>query len=256
MRLLWVIPLGLLVGLALGSLGGGGSILTVPALVYLLGLTPKAATTGSLIIVGLTSLVGAIPHYRRGNVRLTRGIIFGVLGAAGSYAGSRLAAGVSSALLLSTFSILMFVVAGLMLRRLRGASVDAGSEQERSNPVILVLTATGVGMLTGFFGVGGGFAVVPALVLALGLSMPAAVGTSLIVIAINSATALASRMGSGITVEWSVVLPFAVFAAAGSILGSKVAQRFSHRALTIAFIVMLGCVATYMAIANIPALFH
>lgn len=254
MRLLWLVPLGLAVGLALGSLGGGGSILTVPALVYLLGQSPKAATTGSLIIVGLTSMVGVIPHRRRGNVRLARGLVFGVVGAAGSYAGSRLAAGVSSTLLLSLFSVLMLVVAAVMLRRLRHGATASASGTEHSHPAILVLTATGVGLLTGFFGVGGGFAVVPALVLALGLSMPVAVGTSLVVISVNSATALASRLGSGITVDWAVVLPFSVFAAAGSIAGSYVAHRLSHRTLTIAFAVMLILLAGYMGAVNIPAL--
>jgi len=255
MTLLWVVPLGLLVGIALGSLGGGGSILTVPALVYLLGLSPKEATTGSLIIVGLTSLIGAIPHYRRGNVRLARGVAFGVLGAAGSYVGARAAAGVPSSVLLSAFSGLMLVVAYLMWRRLQRPRAASGTDVEHApHPLLVVAAATGVGLLTGFFGVGGGFAVVPALVLALGLPMPAAIGTSLIVIAINSATALASRLGSGVALDWVVILGFSAFAIAGSLLGARVHQRLSHRALTQAFIVMLLAVALYMAASNVPAL--
>ncbi len=255
-QLLWVIPLGLVVGLALGSLGGGGSILTVPALVYLLGQTPKAATTGSLIIVGVTSLVGLLPHYRKGNVRVGQGVTFGVLGAVGAYLGSRAAAGVPSAWLLSAFSVLMFVVAFLMGRRLRRSVDGAASGDAHVHPVTLVLAATAVGLLTGFFGVGGGFAVVPALVLALGLSMPMAVGTSLLVIALNSATALASRLGNGVVLDWTVVGGFAAFAALGSLLGSRVSARLSHRHLTMAFIALLVLVGAYMAVANLPLVFH
>lgn len=289
MELLWVVPLGLLVGLALGSLGGGGSILTVPALVYLLGQTPRAATTGSLIIVGLTALIGAIPHYRKGNVQVARGLVFGVLGVVGSIIGARLAAGVEPTVLLSAFSLLMFVVAFLMWRRTRrtpasGPASPAATDEVPSSPATLagteeaasgrapagsagkrrlspqawrvVLAATGVGLLTGFFGVGGGFAVVPALVLVLGLPMPRAVGTSLLVISINSATALAARLGSGVTFDWPVILGFSVFAVVGSLLGARVTQRVSPRNLTLAFVVMLVLVAGYMAAMNVPGLFR
>lgn len=257
-QLIWVVPLGLIVGLALGSLGGGGSILTVPALVYLLGQTPAAATTGSLIIVGITSLVGAIPHHRRSNVDVRRGLVFGVLGVVGSFVGSRLAAGVPPHVLLSAFAVLMLVVAGLMYRRVRraaGQGAAPAASDGRVHPVKLVLAATGVGLLTGFFGVGGGFAVVPALVLVLGLAMPAAVGTSLLVIAINSATALASRVGGGIDLDWVTIGGFALFAVVGSLAGSKIAARLSQRTLTLAFIVMLVGVAIYMGVVNIPQLF-
>lgn len=251
MQLAWVVPLGLLVGLALGSLGGGGSILTVPALVYLLGQAPAAATTGSLIIVGLTSLIGMIPHLRRGNVRVAQGLVFGALGVVGSYVGSRLAAGMPSAWLLSAFSLLMLTVAFLMWRRLRPRS-SRGAPTAAVHPVQLVAAATAVGLLTGFFGVGGGFAVVPALVLALGLSMPVAVGTSLLVISLNSATALASRIENGLTVDWVTIGAFAAFAAAGSLVGARVAARLPHRTLSLAFITMLVGVGLYMAATNIP----
>ncbi|NLT29859.1 MAG: sulfite exporter TauE/SafE family protein [Propionibacterium sp.] len=257
MALLWVVPLGLIVGLALGSLGGGGSILTVPALVYLLGQSPQAATTGSLIIVGLTSLAGTLPHRRKGNVRVTQGLIFGALGIVGSFVGARLAAGVAPEVLMSAFAGLMFVVGALMIRKVRRAGRGGGSGGSETGvrPVRLVLAATGVGLLTGFFGVGGGFAVVPALVLVLGLSMPVAVGTSLLVIAINSATALVFRLGSGVEIDWLVVGAFSVFAVIGSLLGARVTQRISATTLTKAFIVMLLAVAVYMAVMNVPTLF-
>lgn len=254
-QLLWVIPLGLVIGLAVGSLGAGGSILTVPALVYLLGQSPQAATTGSLIIVGLSSLVGALPHHRAGNVRWAKGAVFGLIGIGGSLLGSYLAAGIPPHVLLSAFSGLMFVVAVLMWRRQRRArAATVGDETSRWGPV--VLTATGVGFLTGFFGVGGGFAVVPALVLALGLPMRAAVGTSLFVIALNTVTALAARAGGGLAVDWPLIGSFAVVATVGSLLGQKVTTRVSPKALAYAFVGLTAAVGAYMAVMNVPLLFR
>ena len=206
---------GLLIGVLLGALGGGGSILTVPVLVYLLHQEPHAATAGSLLIVGITAAAGMIAHRRAGRVRLAPGIAFGVLGVAGSYAGTRLSSSVPPGLLLSLFAGLMLAAAAAMLRR-RGTagrrepaagsppvSVQASGRQPAWRPggstvlrrvLKIIAAATGVGLLTGFFGVGGGFVIVPALVLVLGFDMPAAVGTSLLVIAINSAAALAARL--------------------------------------------------------------
>lgn len=254
-QLLWVIPLGLLVGLALGTLGGGGSILTVPALVYLLDQSPMVATTASLMIVGVSSLVGLIPHHRKGNVRFGRGAVFGVLGVLGSFLGARAAVGITSEVLLSAFAALMLFVAALMWRRQRGGRKSGAADEGPIRPVRLVLAATGVGLLTGFFGVGGGFAVVPALVLVLGLSMPAAVGTSLLVIAINSATALVFRLGNGVELDWAVIGGFTAFAVVGSLLGSRISSRVSPKALSQAFIVMMVLVAVYMAAMNVPELF-
>jgi len=147
------IPAGLLIGLSLGALGGGGSILTVPVLVYLLHQPPYAATAGSLLIVGITATAGMAAHRQAGRVRLAP-------------------AGHPS----------------------RTAAVRRGLK--------VVAVATGVGLLTGFFGVGGGFVIVPALVLALGFEMPVAVGTSLLVIAINSAAALTARIGTHVHFAW------------------------------------------------------
>jgi uncharacterized membrane protein YfcA len=262
-----VLPVGLLIGLSLGALGGGGSILTVPALVYLVGQDPLQATTSSLLIVGTTSLIALISHARRGNVHFGQGVAFGVLGAAGSFAGSLASARVAPAVLLASFAALMLVVAALMVRR---SMRRDGSGQDASAPprplVTLrpfrcdvprvsqvVLAATVVGLLTGFFGVGGGFALVPALVLALSYSMPVAVGTSLLVIALNSATALATRL-AGIQVDWPVVAVFTGAAIVGSLLGGRVAGRTRPQALTRAFAVLLVVVALYTGIRSLAAL--
>ena len=266
------VPVGLLIGLSLGALGGGGSILTVPALVYLLGQDARAATTGSLLVVGVTALAGVLAHHRHGRVRLGQGLAFGVLGIAGSWAGSRLSASVPSAVLLAAFSVLMLVVAAVMVvRRRRSRSGLHAGEEDASDglPVLtfsprfacdcpravkVVVTATLVGLLTGFFGVGGGFAVVPALVLALGFTMPVAVGTSLLVIVVNSATALAARLGHGVHLDWPLLAAFTAAAIVGSLLGGRVATRVSPQRLATAFTVLLVLVALYTAARSVPQL--
>lgn len=263
------IPIGLLIGLTLGALGAGGSILTVPALVYLLGQDTDAATTGSLLIVGVTALAGMAAHHRTGHVRVVQGLVFGMLGIAGSYAGSRLSAQVAPAVLLTAFSVLMLVVAVVMLAL--GRRHDGGKQVRQVNdgPIIrlrpnfacacpralkVVIAASAVGLLTGFFGVGGGFAVVPALVLMLGFTMPVAVGTSLLVIAINSTSALVSRLGHGVQLDWPLVGAFTLAAIVGGLVGGRLATRVRPERLSLAFAVLLIAVALYTASRSIPQL--
>ncbi len=268
------IPLGLLIGLSLGALGGGGSILTVPALVYALGQEPRTATTSSLLIVGATALIALVPHARAGRVRFGQGLLFGALGTAGSLAGSALSTHVSPPVLLTAFAALMVLVATLMLRRTGRSAGASGDGSAVGDPTLepmlslrplrcacprvakVVVTATVVGLLTGFFGVGGGFALVPALVLALGFPMATAVGTSLLVIAINSATALSARIGTaGGELDWRLIGVFTAAAVVGSLVGGRVASRANPRQLTRAFAVLLLAVAVYTAVRSIPALF-
>lgn len=260
MNLLWALPLGLGVGLTLGALGGGGAILTVPALVYLLGQEPLAATTGSLVIVGASALFGLIPHQRAGNVRARQGLTFGLAGIVGSFGGSALSRQVDPTVLLVAFAALMLVVALLMAHRLwRGRGATGTRDTPSSSPArrlaLLLATATGVGLLTGFFGVGGGFAVVPALTLVLGFPIRAAVGTSLLVIAVNSATALASRLVLGLEgLDWPLVGTFALGAVIGSLLGGRVSAKADPRHLTVAFIALLVAIAAFMLTQNLPEL--
>ncbi|MCK6210761.1 sulfite exporter TauE/SafE family protein [Georgenia sp. EYE_87] len=267
------VPLGVVVGITVGALGGGGSILTVPALVYALGQDPRTATTASLVIVGVTTLIGMVPHARAGRVRLGQGVVFGLLGVGGAYLGSLLSASVDPDVLLVAFAGLMFVVAGVMTRRRRSAARAraAGREQPeaRTSPMLtlrpfrcdcraagtLLLTATGVGLLTGFFGVGGGFAVVPALVVVLRLPMPVAVGTSLVVITINSASSLVSRLGQDVTLDWALVGVFTAAAVVGSLVGARITSRVSPARLNLAFTILLVAVAVYTAASSIPQLF-
>jgi uncharacterized membrane protein YfcA len=274
--LIVAIPVGLLIGLSLGALGGGGSILTVPALVYLLGMDPRAATTGSLIIVGVTAIFGMLAHRRDGHVRVLQGIVFGALEAVGAVAGTRLSLAVPPDVLLAGFAVLMLAVAALMLTRRRVPAGAGGPGQGHGErvpldvPIItfspsfacacpraakVLIAAVAVGLMTGFFGVGGGFLVVPALVLALDFPMPVAVGTSLLVIAINSATSLVARAGTGIDIDWTIIGVFTAAAVIGSLLGARIATRARPETLRIAFSVLIIAVGLYTAARSIPALF-
>lgn len=273
------IAAGLLIGLSLGALGGGGSILAVPALVYLLGQSPHQATTASLLVVGAAAVVGAITHARAGRVRLREGTVFGALGIAGSYAGSRLSATVPASLLLAGFGVLMLAVATAMAARRRsqpGAAKDSGQASDireqredgaarrargavRSrggrHPLLVAAAATAIGLITGFFGVGGGFVVVPALVLVLGFDMPAAAGTSLVVIAIDSAAALAARVAhGGLALDWRLTGAFAAAAVAGTLAGGRLAGRASPQRLSAAFTVLIVAVAGYTLARSMASL--
>ncbi|GAA1391019.1 sulfite exporter TauE/SafE family protein [Luteococcus peritonei] len=245
----WALPLGLVIGAVMGSLGGGGAILTIPLLVYVLHQEPHAATLGSLVIVAISSVVGLLPHARR--VQWRDGAVFGGMGIVGSMLGTAAAVRIPAELLMSLFAVLLLVVAGLMLRR-RGA---AAATPVRRGFWPLLATATGVGMLTGFFGVGGGFAVVPALTLVLGFTMHQAIATSLLVICINCLTALASRVGSGIGLDWGVVLPFAVGASLGSLVGGRLTRGIDPRTLQLAFACLLVGLSLWIGGQNIPQLF-
>jgi hypothetical protein len=264
------LPIGLIIGLTLGALGGGGSILTVPALVYLLGQDTQAATSGSLIIVGISALAGMTAHHREGRVRVAQGVVFGVLGIGGAYLGSLLSASVAPAVLMSAFSLLMLAVAAMMFARARrSGGLPATGPGVVDGPILMfrpsfacacpralkvLITASAVGLITGFFGVGGGFVVVPALVLALGFTMPVAVGTSLLVIAINSASALVARAGHGVQLDWPLIGVFTLAAILGSLAGGRLATRVRPERLTAAFTVLLVAVALYTAARSFPQL--
>lgn len=267
--------LGLLVGVIVGALGGGGSILTVPLLVFALGLSAQEATGASLVIVGITAVVASGSHARSGHTRWRTGLLLAVAGTPASILGTRLNLLVDQNILLLVFAAVMFIAATGMLLRAghqhdehpsagnpSGATArpagGAGHAATITRPVqatsatgwrvALQLIAAGslIGFLTGFLGVGGGFVIVPVLVIALGWSMPAAVGTSLLVIALNSAVALAARAGQD-DFAWDVIAPFTLTAIIGSLLGKKVADRVNATTLTRAFAALLVLVAVYVA---------
>ena len=248
---------GLLIGISLGALGGGGSILTVPALVYLLGQSAHRAVTASLLVVGIAAVTGAIAHARSGRVELRAGAIFGGLGIAGSYAGSLASAAVPADVLLAGFGVLMLAVAAVMIIRRGDQGPARGGVPARGarHTILVAAAATGVGLVTGFFGVGGGFVVVPVLVLVLGFDMPTAAGTSLVVIAVNSAAALAARAGhGGLALNWPLLGAFTAAAMIGALAGSGLAGRADPRRLSAAFTVLIVIVAGYTLTRSLPGL--
>jgi uncharacterized membrane protein YfcA len=229
-------PLGLLIGLSLGALGSGGSILAVPALVYVAGQTPQEATAASLLLVGSAAAVGLRAHARGRRVRFATGAAFGLSGIGGSIVGTALNRRIDGDVLLLAFSGLILVAAWRMLtacpsctrsgeaRELATAPAPTSQPWTPRRAVIVFAVGTGVGFLTGLFGVGGGFVVVPALTLVMGFAMPEAIGTSLVVVAINSAIALLARLGSA-RIDWPLAAAFTATAVAGVHLGGRLADR-------------------------------
>jgi uncharacterized protein len=268
MRALLTSPLGFLIGLSLGALGGGGSILAVPVLVYAAGQGPKAATTTSLLLVGIAAAVGMIGHLRAGRVSVGTGTAFGLTGIGGSLLGSALNHRANPNVLLLAFAGLVVVAAWRMLTgcptctRVGELNAIANAQPGKSARRFSIATATtilaagsAVGLLTGLFGVGGGFVIVPALTLGLKLPMPKAIGTSLLVIAINTAVALATRFATT-TIDWKVTIPFVIAAIGGVLTGARVASRLDPKRSLSAFAALLVAVAVYTAIRAGIALNH
>lgn len=276
MSILAGVVAGALIGLSLGALGGGGSILAVPVLVYLLDQSAAQATSGSLVVVGVTSLAGAVTAHRAGNVLVGRGLVFGLVAIGGATVGAKASTHVPDAVLLAAFAALMLLVGGLMaVRQLghgRGARGGAGSHGARpglDDPILtfregfmcdcpravkVLVNATAVGLLTGFLGVGGGFLVVPALTLALAMPLGYAAGTSLVVITLTSAAALAVRAGIGVTPDWTPVLVLTAAAVVGGIAGVKLVDRVDTHKVALAFTVLVLGVGAYTAAQALPAL--
>jgi uncharacterized membrane protein YfcA len=229
--------LGLLIGLSLGLLGGGGAILTVPALVYLVGQTPQAAVTASLVIVGTNSAMGAFFHRAQGTVNWRVALIFGGAGMITAYLVAGLSKGIPPQILMVMFASLMLTVGFYMLFS-RPPQREAAP---RSLPVILAAGGV-VGVVAGFLGVGGGFLIVPALVLLVGLPMQQAVGTSLVVIAMNSLAGFMGHVGS-VELDLLVVSIFAAAGLVGTLIGAQLAHRIKPsllRRLFALFVVALG----------------
>lgn len=241
-----VVAASLLIGVSLGVLGGGGSILTVPILVYLAGQGTKEAIAASLFVVGVTSLAALVPHARARRVRWRTGLLFGVFSMAGAYGGGRLAEYVPGPVLLVGFAVMMLATAVAMLRRRRGGGHrDRGAARpERAGQAVAGIAVKGlaVGAVTGLVGSGGGFLVVPALAILGGLPMGLAVGTSLLVIAMNSFAGLAGHL-TGVSVDWGLALVVTAAAVIGSTVGARLAGRIPQDTLRTAFgwfVVVMG----------------
>lgn len=249
--------LALCIGLSLGLLGGGGSILTVPILLYVFGLSTRVAIATSLLVVGATSVAAMLSHARAGRVRWRVGVAFGASSMVGAYLSGRLSHLVPAAVLLLLFCAMMLVTAVAMLR---GRSRVSLSTQEPSSPssrslrsLDVVFQGLAVGAMTGLVGAGGGFVVVPALVLLGGLSMATAVGTSLLVIAMNS---FAGFMGvaSTVAIPWPTALCVAMASVIGSFIGTRLVDKISPEKLRRTFAYFVLAMAVFIVARELPCL--
>ncbi|MGC9503434.1 sulfite exporter TauE/SafE family protein [Baaleninema sp.] len=248
--LTWAIGhlLAVAIGLSLGLLGGGGSILAVPILVYVMSLPTKTAIATSLFVVGLVSLIGLIPHWQQQQVNLKVAFTFAPFAMMGAYGGAQMAAlpFVTDTVQLVSFGTMMLLVSLLTIRkshRTRSQRADL----DDSNPfkmAILPIIGAFVGVLTGFVGVGGGFAIVPALVLLAGVPMKEAIGTSLLLIAINSASGFFGYANQ-VSLDWQLTISFAVAATVGTLLGGYLAQAIDAKHLQKSFGYFVFAVAVF-----------
>lgn len=244
---LWMgIALLALMGVSLGLLGGGGSILAVPILVYVLGVEPHAAIAVSLLLVGSTALLAALLHLWEGRVDVRAGALFALLAAPVSLLGASVMKSFQGRTLLFLFALLMV---GLSIPMWRGRSEPDGERRPR-RWMLLVASAAAVGFLTGFLGIGGGFLIVPALVLVLGMPMKRAVGTSLLVIALNCAVALFGHRAS-FQLENRFLVP-AMAALVGTLVGVQIARRVEPRHLRQGFALFILALGLWMAWRNLP----
>ena len=232
--------LALVIGLSLGLLGGGGSILTVPVLHYVLHYEVRLAVPMSLVVVGLTSGFGALQHRKAGAVNLPAAAAFGPPAILGALLGAEIGLRTSGELQLAVFAVVMIAAAVSMWagRAMLSRAPDRTSPPKRRARPVIMLVGAAVGALTGFVGVGGGFLYVPALVLLGGLSMKEAVGTSLVLILISCIAGFLRYEGS-LSLDWSAIALFTAIAFVGVAAGTRLAHHLSQEALRRGFAILL-----------------
>lgn len=240
--LLQGIFLGIAIGVVLGVVGAGGAILAVPGLIAVMGLSATAATTSSLVIVGASAFAGVLPRLKKSQVDLKLGVLFSLLGVAGTFVGTRLVAEVSEQFTINVFAALMLVAAFFMWR----GQINDGVAQRRAAWWLVVLVASAVGLVTGFLGIGGGFLIVPALVLILRVPAKVAVGTSLVAISVNATVALALRYEYWPLIPIGPVAAFALAGVVASLLVAPFATRLPARVIQRLFAGVVVAVAIYM----------
>jgi uncharacterized membrane protein YfcA len=247
---LLALPFGLAIGLSLGALGGGGAVLALPVLVYVMGQDVHAATTGSLAVVAAAALAGGAAQASRAQVCWAQVAVFAPAALAGAVLGTIAGDAVADTVLLVGFAGLLLAAAATTWRR-----VGASGELDRSCPPLdrprTLAAGLAVGVLTGFFGVGGGFLVVPMLVLAMGFPMRRAIGTSLVIVGVVSLAALAAHLWRAADLDFAVAAVMAGACAAGAVAGARLGERLPQRRLGHAFAVLLAGVAACMLVANV-----
>lgn len=250
--LLLVLALSVVIGLSLGVLGGGGSILTVPILVYVAGFEAKEAIAASLFVVGVTSAASVLSHARGGRVMWRTGLIFGAAGMAGAFVGGLVGGHIPGQILLIAFAVMMVATSVAMLRGRNKKSVGAAPARHELPLGRVLLDGAVVGLVTGLVGAGGGFLVVPALALLGGLPMSIAVGTSLVVITIKSFAGLAGYLTT-VQLDWGITFGVTAAAVVGTLIGSKLAGRIPEAALRKAFGWFVLAMGTFVLIQQAPS---
>jgi uncharacterized membrane protein YfcA len=243
---------GSLVGFSLGLVGGGGSILAVPLLVYLVGVSsPHVAIGTSAVAVAASAAANLVNHARAGNVKWRCALVLAAAGSAGALFGSSLGKAIDGQHLLALFAVVMMVVSVLMLRG-RGAAGDPSVKLSRDNVWQLIGLGLATGALSGFFGIGGGFLIVPALVMATGMPMLSAIGSSLVAVTAFGVTTAANYAFSGL-VDWALAGLFIAGAVAGGLLGTRSAKTLADRkgALRTVFAALIFAVAVYMLVRTV-----
>lgn len=240
-----------LIGLSLGSLGAGGAILVLPALIYGLEVDPKEAVVAGLIIVGFTSLYSSVLHWRWGHVRISTACLFAITGAVGAYQGAWISQLVSEVVLLVCLAVVMAAAGTMMLRSSNREETQSSDTARSSLPSVLLVLVCGyvVGLLTGFLGIGGGFLIVPALIFFARIPIKQAVGTSLVVISINCASGYFAH--SPESVDWNLILPFLVGSFVVSLFASRFARRVKPRTLKKMFAYLILVISSLILISNL-----
>jgi uncharacterized protein len=246
------------IGISLGLLGGGGSVLALPILVYVMNIPPKPAIAMTLAIVGTVSLLGAIPHWQRGNIDFRTATLFGAATMGGAFLGAKLAVlpFVTDTFQMLLFAAMMLLAAVFMIEKSRTvASTESPDLAMYPKPICkycwlwLITEGIGVGVLTGLVGVGGGFAIIPALVLLGNVPITEAIGTSLLIISFNSIAGLMGYVGQ-VAIDWKLTVSFTFAAGLGTLLGDYLAQFVSARQLQKSFGYFLLAVAGFILFQN------
>jgi uncharacterized membrane protein YfcA len=244
------IPFGLAIGLSLGTLGGGGSVLAVPVLVYVLGLSVHQATTSSLVVVTAGALAGGLGHAREGRVCWRHAGAFTAAALPGVVVGTALGGAVSGAVLIAAFAVIMLGAAAATWRKASDAAPETAGAARPSCPPLRIARDAAAGLLigamTGFFGVGGGFLIVPTLAIALALSMRLAVGTSLAIITATSVMALVAHLIAGRGLDVGITAAMTTACILGALAGARIAGRLPQRQLGRGFALLVVAVAGYL----------
>lgn len=249
----WIaLALAVLVGISLGLLGGGGSILTVPILTYVAGMEPREAIAASLFIVGVTSIVGMLTHAKAGRVRWRTGLIFGVTSMVGAFLGGVIGGYVPGTVLMLLFAIMMVATAVAMIRG-RKATASVKTPNGDLPLTRVIIDGLLVGIATGLVGAGGGFLIVPALTLLGGLPVAIAVGTSLLIIVMKSFAGLAGYLLS-VQIDWPLVLSFTAIALVGSFAGAALAGKVPEKALRKGFGYFVLAMGAVVLVQEVPQL--